>query len=363
METLSNLPNLNLPNKEARFFRSGVISEDRPFWFVEGNDLRKIQKDYSYGKHTFGSVYKETLGSDVNIKLNEDALMELPLGRGRTLYAVLDGASSQKKNEMLGAAGMTGAFYISHMVAMGFDMTDNYEYLRQVPDLTAEKVVIYLNRWIYTRLKSIPGIDYSDITTVPGMAAAFLLMDVPKRKVTIAQVADTMVSVIDKGGSVRIITPNKNDCFDRETQEYAVSLAEKYDTDLAHIRQIPEAKELIHRQLVDSFERKTNTKGGCGIMNGMPELISNDLIYTAEMPMDGDISSIMMYSDGAILPYAGRGVSPETSVRNLAGVIEDGNDGSALQFGASILEQDANHIKVPRLKRRDDSTVIKFNFF
>lgn len=332
------------------------------FWFLKNKDLKHIQHDIKREEFSFGSVYIETLGSGADTKLNEDSLMVLPMGEGRILFAVLDGASSQKEIHSLSSEGISGAFYISHLISMGFETSPEYTDLRQRRELSAKETMVAVNKWIFGKMKKVQGVDYFDTPTVPGMAAAFLLVDQPNRRLSIAQVADAAIASVNSDGSTAVLTPNLNKKFDAETMTYVAELVERYGSDLAHIRQIPEAKELIQRQLAGSFAKKTNKKGGCGIMNGMPEIVSNGLIYTNGLQMNEKISSILLFSDGAILPFTGKDIPVEDAAKALADTLYRKSDISPLMQGAKILEGDPDFIKIPRIKLKDDSTLIEVRF-
>jgi len=339
-----------------------VLPDGPAFWFLENGDPASIEHNVRLQNYSFGSVYLETLGSGAEGKKNEDSYMVLPMGEGRTLFAVLDGATSQKKISGLDDSGISGAFYISHLTSMGFAGSDEYQELCKRPELTAKDAMMATNSWIHDQLKRVPGIDYSDPCSVPGMAAAFLLVDVSGKRITLAQVADCTIAEVDKNGGVKIVTPNLNEKFDRETMDYALELSQKFDSELSKFKRIPEAKELFRQHLIESFHRKTNKKDGCGIMNGMVEMISNNLIYTDSMRLNGDISSIVMFSDGAILPYMEKEAFANNAARKLVRSIEEPGNGSVLSRGASILESDSQYAKVPRMKLKDDATLISINF-
>lgn len=338
------------------------LSSNPLFWFLKDADFEHLQHDTKSEKYGFGSVYAETLGSGAAGKLNEDSFSELPMGEGRTFFAVFDGASSQKEIKGLSSVEISGAFYISHLASLGFRTTSEYAELCQKPELSAKDIMIVMNKWIQKKLEDVEGIDYSDIPSVPGMAAAFMLVDMPNKRLTIAQVADATIALVKKDGRTKILTPNLNEKFDQETMTYIASLAKEYGSDMPHIRQIPEAKVLINAHLAESFTRKTNKVGGCGIMNGMPEMDSNGLIYSDTLPMSNDISSILLFSDGAVLPFTRKEVSLETAVESMVDVLDTRNGSSVLTLGATILENDPDFVKIPRMKLKDDATVIEASF-
>lgn len=353
METLPNSP---ITDKLKDLEREPL------FWFLGEQNLDNIQYYRERNVFASGSFFVETLASEPAAKFNEDSFMVLPIGEGRMLFAVLDGSSSQKEISGLTSYGVNGAFYISHMISMGFETSQEYTDLRQCSELSAKDIMIAMNKWIFEKMKKVSGVDYSDIPTVPGMAAAFLLVDQPGRKLSIAQVADAVIASVHSDGSTAVLTPNLNKKFDTETMTYAAELVGRYGSNLAHIRQIPEAKELIRRQLAGSFAKKTNKKGGCGILNGMPDLIKNNLIYSDEFEISDKLSSIYLYSDGALLPYMEKDISAETANAEFVKMFRMSSFGSVLESGAIRLNTDPEFERIPRLKNRDDSTVIEIRF-
>lgn len=329
---------------------------------LDSEQLEKTRQNIERGKFLGGSYYAETMISGAPGKKNEDSYAILPMGKGRTLFTLLDGATSQKKNESLDKLGMSGAFYISHLTSMKFPESQDFADLCRLDDLIAKDILMISNRWIFNKLQKVPGVDYSDVCTIPGMAAAFVLVDVPNQKMTVAQVADTCIALIKQGGGVEIASNDTNAKFDAETMAYALKISEIFGISLAQIRQHPEANELLHAHLRDSFRRKTNTPNGCGILNGMSEMERNNLYYTNEFKLDGRIKEVLLYSDGAIQPYTGGKVGLEDAVKGLQNVLNQNNNGnSAMGVGASILDNDPDFIKIPRLKHRDDATVIKID--
>lgn len=329
---------------------------------LSGEELEKTRHNIERGKFLGGSYYAETMISGAPGKKNEDSYAILPMGKGRTLFALLDGATSQKKNKSLDELGMSGAFYISHLTSMRFPESQDFADLCRLDDLIAKDILMISNRWIFNKLQKVPGVDYSDVCTIPGMAAAFVLVDVPNQKMTVAQVADTCIALIGQSGGVEIASNDTNAKFDAETMAYASEISKTFGISLAQIRKHVEANELLHAHLRDSFRRKINTPNGCGILNGMSEMERNNLYYTNEFKLDGRIKEVLLYSDGATQPYTGGKVRPEEAVMGLHSVFNLNNNGnSVIDVGISILDNDPDFVKIPRLKHRDDSTVIKID--
>jgi|GEM_PF-2621423 len=236
-----------------------------------------------------------TIASDPENKLNEDVFMELDLTpvndiaatpeveRARKLVTVIDGASSQLPIAALEKHGVSGAFYISHLIKYGFGQSDVYNELRSRQDLTAKDIVIAMNGWIHSQLEQVEGVNYADAATIPGAAATFALVDFPAAKVTLAHIADTVAVQADSAdynqdyqdtANAQLLTNNRNKRFDDETAALVEQIMGELSVDRPTAVKDPRVKE----QLRASFRRKINTPDGCGILNGMPELVTNDLI-------------------------------------------------------------------------------------
>jgi len=103
---------------------------DKPhFEFFKGADFSELDHGIKTYEFPFGSAYVETLAAGWGGKLNEDAPLVLPMGEGRVLFAGLDAASSKKPIQAIDSEGISGAFYISHMVSLGFGNSEEYKAL------------------------------------------------------------------------------------------------------------------------------------------------------------------------------------------------------------------------------------------
>lgn len=347
-------------------------SKKRDFWFLTKASGNSIQ-DYGHSEnihlesrsHVLTLRHQsETLGGNPVGKLNEDALLSIPIGQGRYLFAVLDGASSQKDIAGLAQHGVSGAFYASHITSYGFIESPEYKALQRRPTLTAGEVMRAVNSWLHAQYANVYGIDYNDVLSIPGMASTFAVVDAAMQEVTIAHVADTVALAIYTDGRIEELTVNQNERFDSETMRVAMNVAGEYGCTLAQLRKTPEAHKKVHDHLKGSFCSKINTPGGCGILNGMPELVTNNLIYEKRIPITDDLHTILIFSDGALLPYLNRGLSLQQSysllvenavVRNLVGT-------NFTETGAARLKSDPEFEEIPRLKDRDDASIIKLTF-
>lgn len=339
------------------------LANDSNFWFLRGkNVIEKIQHESVELRRGFGEVKAETLASSPEKKLNEDAFLIHGIGKGRTLLAVLDGASSQKEISGLEKHGVNGAFYASHLAATGFTESGEFKNLSVRESLTAKDVMEQMNAWIFGQMKNIEGIDYSDSLTIPGMASVILIVDEEEKTLSLAQAADSMAISVDSGGHVEILTPNLNQKFDDETMEKAEQLALENNCTLAEVRGNPDLWKKVKEQLQGSFRKKINTKGGVGILNGMKELFENKLVYTSEVKINPDLSAIILFSDGAILPYQKNGISYQKAADDLVASVFSGKGKPPLSKGAEVLSQDPDFTQIPRLKKRDDATLILVTF-
>jgi len=344
--------------------------KDNPlFWFIKDTSHeslvqiqhQRVNKTINLG--TDGSELKllfeaETLGANPEGKLNEDSFLAIPMGEGRELFAVLDGASSQKEITGLSKFSIRGAFYVSHLVALGFPNSSVHQELTSRESLTAGDVLKAVNVWLYEQMEKIEGVDYNDPLSIPGMAATFALFDSKKGEITIAHVADTVACINYKDGSFEVPTPNLNEKFDQETLELAKKLARERSCTLSEAMKTTDARE----HLRDSFRRKINAPDGCGILNGMPALVKNNLIYETRIKITEDINSLLLFSDGALIPFLEDKNLIET-ITSFVNKYHNPHSGvSVLEEGAQILADDPNFEKIPRTKSRDDSTFIKITF-
>jgi len=300
----------------------------------------------------------ETLGANPEGKLNEDSFLAIPMGKGRELFAVLDGASSQKEIAGLSKFGIRGAFYVSHLVALGFPNSPVHQELTSRESLTAGDILKTVNVWLHDQMQKIEGVDYTDPLSIPGMAATFALFDSKKGEVTIAHVADTVACINYKDGSFEVLTPNLNEKFDQETLKFAKELARERGYTLSEAMKTADVRE----QLRDSFRRKINAPDGCGILNGMPALVKNNLIYETRIKITEDIDSLLLFSDGALTPFSENKSLIETIALFIRKHQSPHLGTSVLEEGAQILANDPDFEKIPRTKSRDDSTFVKITF-
>lgn len=304
-----------------------------------------------------------TEASKPSEKLNEDALLIYPIGNNRMLIGVLDGASSQKEIDGLKEYGVSGAFYISHLAAYGFVNSEEYKNLIKEENVNADEVMRVMNSWLRVQLEKIPGVDYSDVLTVPGMAATLAVIDYNNGKISLAHVADT-IAVADKENGYEVLTDNKNDRFDKETMDLVKTIAK--GPPKISIREAA-MDSRVRQHLKDSFRKKINTPGGCGILNGMKELIDNNLIFTKEIKMN-DLISLHIASDGVYGAFGvsieGSGTEEDPKMNIMLGALEQNRIGveDTVEMVEDRLNIDDNFAKIPRLKRKDDASLITINF-
>lgn len=349
------------------------LKDSSLFWFIKDSSLESLTQiqhqrvnrviNLNTSENELKLLFEaETLGANPERKLNEDAFLAIPMGESKTLFAVLDGVSSQMEIAGLSQFGIKGAFYISHLVSLGFPNSFVYQELRSRKILTATDVLKNINVWLHEQMQKIEGVDYTNPLSIPGMAATFALVDSKKREVTIAHTADTLACIYYKNKDIKILTPNQNEKFDEETLEFARALARKEGYTLGDLIKTPFAKAIIKEQLKSSFMKKINTPGGCGILNGMSTLVENGLVFETSIKITQNIDSIFLFSDGALIPFSeGRNLDKTTAL--IIKKIQSRKLGvTVLEEGAKILENDSEFQKIPRLKLRDDATFLRIAF-
>ncbi len=306
----------------------------------------------------------ETQSCNPSKRMNEDAILNVPMGEGRQLFGVLDGASSQKQIEGLAKYGITGAFYASHITSLGFSQSDQYKELCAQTTLTAGDVVRSINLWLHDKYQNIVGVNYGDVLSVPGMAATLALVDAANKEVSIAHVADSVGCAVYTDGKIEILTNNQNEKFDVETLQLCQQLASEYDCTLAQLREISEAKRRKHEHVMNSFRRKINSVHGCGVLNGMSELETHNLIHETSVRVTDDLAAILLFSDGALLPYLYKQLTIENALFLLVtdAVTENKVGYNFIATGIQQLLDDCDFEKIPREKAQDDATIIKLSF-
>lgn len=355
----------NEPVQPSPVERLASLKGDPLFWFLKDQVLEKTQKnfenkDFELGNKKF-SYKVETLASEPEGKLNEDSFLILPFGEGRKLFAILDGVTSQVVLDDFRKFGISGGYYISHLVS-GFDKTKEHEELIKRDELSAGDIMRVMNGWIGEKFQQFKGIDYQDTPTIPGMAATFMLLDAKKSQITFAHVADTVAVIGDRDGRMTAITPNQNERFDKEYLEYAQKLADENKCGLAGLKKIPSLNQKLKDFSIGLFKRKINTLNGCGILNGMPQLADNNLIFEYKLNLTPNIKSICLATDGAYLPYSSVPLTYEEAAVRLAGIAKESQKQPILERGAAILQNDPNFVRIPRLKPRDDAALIQVVF-
>lgn len=360
-----------------------AVSGDPVFWFLKDfNTTEDPAVEFLWGKYSrltevnaFGSVKMKALAFSENgpwakftyttergsERQNEDFLLVYPLGPNRFVTAVFDGASSQKPISGLEKWKVSGAFYISHLAGMGFPTSEEFKASAGNREGTAFDFVKSLNGWLKKELEKVQGVDYKDVLTIPGMAATVAIVDYDKGNISMAHIADT-VGIAEYSGSYKILTDNKNEKFDQETLGLVQKIAGERKLPLREAAMDPRVQD----QLKTSFKKKINAPGGCGILNGMPELIDNNLVQTIELPITEDLVSLHLGSDGFYMPYLGNvRVREEFQMRKLLGAVQFGQllrDRPMLDFTKDQLDMDPDWEKIPRLKRQDDATYLGISF-
>jgi len=356
------------------------------FWFLKNyyNDLqvsRESDGSVDYVDAGQGStstidlnIAASTIGGNPEVRLNEDSYFSIDMSgyvpgiSHRTLSAVIDGASSQAPILGLEKYKVSGAFYISHLISLGFPQSDLYKELRMRENLTAKDIVIELNGWVKEQLQKVEGVNYNDVLTIPGAAATFALVDLISKKVSLAHVADT-IAVVNFAKGAKVLTNNLNAQFDEATEALVTQIMK----DKGIERDIAAQDETVRKQLKDSFRAKINTEKGCGILNGMEELVTNNLIQDVTLDLAGPIDKagaqpeedprelrIVLASDGFYTSFP-RGANGGIDGNQIA----DFTDAEGQYFERrdisdvrEVFLSDPHFKNVPRLKLVDDITFL-----
>jgi len=359
---------------ETPLYLPQQVSDDREsFWSLPRAELAQ-SFEYSFSQELFIpdettglniTIKAETKSGNINGRLNEDSTLITPIGNGRKLVAVLDGTSSQRDIAGLARYGLSGACYVSHLVSYSFTRSSEYQSLVLEGDISAADIMRTMNGWLRSRLSQIEGVDYQDVLSIPGMAATFCLIDAHKNEISVAHVADPLAFAYFDNGDVTELTVNQNERFDIETLNLLLDLSKMHQITPRQVLETPELKSLVKEQLRISFTKKINTPDGCGILNGMDELTSNNLIYETKLPITPDLRKLILASDGAVLPYQLNGLSKDSVLWNLLEDTEIYTIGKQLKFlqkGAAELLRDTEYKNILRLKPSDDATIIEVDF-
>ncbi len=293
-------------------------------------------------------------------RLNEDCPMIIPMGKGRLLVAVHDGASSRKPVYGLAALGVKGSYYVSHLVSLRFSLSDECQELSECPDITAGDVMRKVNGWLNQELSKVPGVNYGDVLSIPGMSATYALIDAPKNEITIAHVADTIAVIQKPDKQIEILTFDQNCRFDDETLALVKCIARENNCTPLEVVNNEQLYKPVKDQLARTFIEKINTPNGCGILNGQPELLTNGLIYENKTYITPG-SVLVMASDGMTDSYQGEGLC-ELEVVELfmkdVNQIRIGESFQMTRINSEHFLNDPHLIKHPRLIN-DDRTIIR----
>lgn len=337
------------------------LMSETPFAYGGVEDLQKMASEFVIQTGENGDSIRLTMTTeraDISQSLNGDAILFCPLGRRRILLGVLDGVKSRKSISGLEPLDARGAFFISHLIALGFPTSESCRNLAAEESLSAGDVMRKINNWLYQELKKVTGVNYEDVLTVPGVAATITLIDLPQNQISIAHVADTMAIAEFCDGSLEILTPNQNERFDRETLNLAQAITRNEDISLRQAAR----DERIRAQSAQSFQEKINTREGCGILNGMPELVTYGLIVEEQLPITSDLKSLHLASDGAIGPWLGQeGLDQERAIKQFLEAAKP-NPLAVIKEGRRLLQSDPDFFQIPRLKDRDDATYVQVTF-
>jgi len=387
---------LSEPNPEAQMNKLAMLYQQNPgvFWFLDSLTFpRAIQYSATYDEDFFQypalqpetvehpihmSLGMSTIGSDPETRLNEDSCFALDFSapsHPRKLLAVIDGASSQMPIAALEPYGVSGAFYISHLIQFGFHRSQQYQELKNKPDINAKEIIAVINSWVKEQLSNLDGVDYNDTATIPGAAATIALVDFPRAEISLAHVADTIAVTAhtqnDYAGlqsniaSAEIHTNNLNRKFDDETN----ALVDQIMQEQGISRDIAAKDPRVKKQLRASFRRKINKEEGCGILNGMPELITNDLVLEKkinliELAQQGKGLVLILASDGfySVFPTSDSGDLDPIAIAEFGERFTGTKHSSAIEDVRLAFLNDPQFERKPRLKLVDDITLLRAGF-
>lgn len=357
------------------FMRDFVVSQDPVIRKLYGDANRLAGLQYYMDKKTLEvgeHMVPLTLGTwsaDVRFapdeeakrpdgvrKLNEDAILARPFGPARVLVAVFDGASSQKPVTGLEPRKLKGSWYISHLISMGFPLTQEHLELEQNPKADAKEVMIAMNRWAKQELSRVPGVNPNDVLTLPGMAATLALVDFRDRHISIAHVADTYAQAVYKD-RVTPLTNNLNSRFDAQTQKRVSWLAHKLGKTPKEVAELQHP--LILRYLKNSFREKINTPQGTGIVNGQDALETTPgLLQAIDLEITDDLLTLEMASDGWHMAWTGRkDLDKDTAALEMAAAMHSPYFRPSHPAYQSLerLNMDPDHWAIERLSHDDAS--------
>lgn len=354
---------------------------DNPlFWFIKDipdEKLTKLQlEERSESVALTNSLALEakieSVGQDPENKLNEDDVLILPLGENRIVYAVIDGVSSKVALPGL-PEGITGGFYISHLISLGFPKSKEYQDLLTKTAISPKEIMVTINQWVrseFERLK-IEGLNYNTPESIPGVSATLTLLDGKSEKFRLADIADTMAIGKTKKGLYKMLTNDQNAIFDQKVMGEIIKISEESGLTVKEVIDSSEHSPTIKRLLLEASREKINTPNGCGILNGQPELVTNNLIEEPEYNIN-DFDEMWLISDGAMLAFPEvvslllskpEGVTEEELRQVLVKVRETNQIPETFESlvieGAVILQKDPQRTRIPRFKDKDDATTIR----
>jgi len=91
-------------------------------------------------------------------------------------------------------------------------------------------------------------------------------------------------------------------------------------------------------------------------------LTKNNLIFEEKIDITKKLSSLFLFSDGALLPYKEENASVKIAVERFLMGVNGDLDHSLLEQGDAILREDTELTRIPRLKLKDDATVLAIHF-
>lgn len=201
---------------------------------------------------------------------------------------------------------------------------------------------------------------------LPACVATLVRSNLSSGKFDFAHAGDTALALAVSGGGFSLLSEDQMQVFDRVVIEIGLAAARQRDEirNLAEAVQVmPDIRELnllngVRHNYVDE-DGHTQPGEGCGVVNGLASL--SDYVQTGDQVLSRG-SRLYLMSDGIMLPLSSHSDDLSPSMRaSVAGwcqALEEGDVSAMLRHARLIAGEDASRDAFPRLKDRDDATVL-----
>lgn len=269
----------------------------------------------------------EHLTDQGSSKMNED---EMLLGRRR--FGVFDGAGS-----LLGGytdeEGKTGGYLAAHIAEEAF----------RDESRTLAETVASANEKIKSAMEA-KGVDTNQKENVWATTLAIVDIDLDGKKFQWEQIADSLILVIYKDGSHKMLI---NDDYDHDSEVLTKwkGLADAGETDL---------RPQIENDLAALF-RNRNVE--YGVLNGEPAALR--FLKSGSESLN-NVAHILIFTDGFFMPKENPQAEDdfETMTRIF---LEQGLEG-VKRYVRDIEDSDPQCLRYPRYKKHDDIAAIDISF-